>query len=69
MDWKIIIKRLNAAGVTDAKIAKSAKCSQSQIYRLRTGRSSDIYSKPALAILDLCDTVGVSTACLVNNNE
>ena len=62
MNWKTIIERLNNKGVTDAKIAKHASISQAQIHRLRTGQSDDIYSKPGLKILDLCDLIGVSTA-------
>jgi predicted transcriptional regulator len=61
MDWKLIIERLNAKGVTDAKIAKHADISQAQVHRLRSGQSDDIYAKKGQKIFDLCDLIGVKT--------
>ncbi len=53
MDWKMIIERLVAAGMSEAAIAAEAGLTQPSINRLRHGRIADPKHRAGEAILRL----------------
>lgn len=59
MDWKLILRDLNANGIKDARIAAYAGVSQAQINKLKSGEQDDLYYKKGLKITELGNLVGI----------
>jgi len=59
MDFKRIINELLAKGVQQRYIARTCKCEESVIFRLKTGKQRTIFYDQGAAIVEMAKAHGV----------